>query len=840
MPDPQSGNPESENAALRGQCAQLEVQLAEANRRVAELLEGRSLAGNAASFQALIAALPEGVMVVDANGRIEYASPGSCVLFALESAAGLIGRDLWQLVAPEAQPLMRRRFQQLVQFQSAEMPREYMLLRSTGDRFWGEMASAPILGPAGETQSVVIVARDISERKHAEEELIDTRAMLLAAFEQAPIPMCMVPVAGNGSIIVNPACLEFLGVDALRIDPKLPGLHRSWIDLDVDGKVMEEADSPLVQALHGMTTRNREMSVLRADGVRRWELANASPVYNPSGELIAAFLAFPEITDRKRMEDALRINEERLQLALESAGEGLWDWDLTTNKVVVSPSWYEILGYTPDEFPVDFPTYMELMHPDDRQTMQHGLAAYQAGTTDSYTSEARMRAKDGSWRWVLSRSKVVTRSIDGGPLRIIGSNLDIHARRSAELALTELNAALEQRVQERTAQLESAIVQLEKAAHMKDEFLATMSHELRTPLTAVLGMSEVLLEQQIYGSLNERQLHAVAVIDHSGRHLLELINDILDLTRIDAGKLDSEQSRFYVADLCRSSVAAVREQVKRKGQEIALSLEPPDLIMVGDHRRIEQILVNLLTNASKFTPEHGRIGIDVHGRPTDKIVEFTVWDNGIGIAADDLNLIFQPFVQLDSSLARRQGGTGLGLSLVQRLAELYGGSVHVESMPGQGSRFTVRLPWQIVPEPVQAATTPAAVTVPTKEETTLLVVDDDETNRMILADYLSLKGYQILTAAGGEEALRLIVAKAPDLVLMDIHMPGMDGLEAIRRLRSHPDARIAATRTLALTALAMSGDRDRCLAAGANGYLAKPYTLSELLSQIDVMVKGTA
>jgi PAS domain S-box-containing protein len=275
---------------------------------------------------------------------------------------------------------------------------------------------------------------------------------------------------------------------------------------------------------------------------------------------------------------------------------------------------------------------------------------------------------------------------------------DVTEHEQAQAALEDERQSLVRRVEERTQDLSVANAELARATRLKDEFLASMSHELRTPMNSILGMSEVLLDE-IYGTLNERQLKSVHSIDDSGRHLLSLINDILDLSKIEAGKLDLDMNPVAVESLCRSSMQFIKETAHKKHLKISTSYDSKVTTIMGDERRLKQILINMLSNAVKFTPDGKEIGLDIVGDAEGEVIHFTVWDTGIGLSADDLSKLFKPFVQLDSSLSRQHAGTGLGLSLISRLTELHGGGVSVDSEPGKGSRFTVSIPWKTVSEP---------------------------------------------------------------------------------------------------------------------------------------------
>jgi PAS domain S-box-containing protein len=395
---------------------------------------------------------------------------------------------------------------------------------------------------------------------------------------------------------------------------------------------------------------------------------------------------------------------------------------------------------------------------------------------------------------------------------------------------------LELRVAERTAALNRTNAELEYANRAKDEFLANMSHELRTPLNSILGLAESLLEQR-RDSITDYQQRSLQIIESSGHHLLELINDILDLSKIEAGKLDYYPQVVELDALCRSSLTFVKNQAVRKSITITYTNETSIANIAADPRRLKQILVNLLTNAVKFTPEGGQVALEVHVDEEQDLVEFSVADNGIGIAPQDLKHLFQPFVQVDSKLNRQFEGTGLGLALVHKLTDMHGGSVNVESHVGAGSRFTVRLPWgqKLI---AQQATDGLAREVlsdhPEKsnlpsDARVVLLAEDNLASILTISEYLKSHGYRFAEAHDGLEAIEKAEANDPSIILMDIQMPVLDGLEAIRRLRANP--RFAGTPIIALTALAMPGDRERCLEAGASEYITKPIRL-KLLKQI--------
>ncbi|MCW6052149.1 PAS domain S-box protein [Lyngbya sp. CCAP 1446/10] len=487
------------------------------------------------------------------------------------------------------------------------------------------------------------------------------------------------------------------------------------------------------------------------------------------------------------------------------------------------------------------------------------------------------------------REKRVWQESEAQLLQQIANQLAIaiqqaHLFEQLQQELTERQQA-QQQVTERNQQLAVSNEELARATRLKDEFLANMSHELRTPLNAILGMTEGL-QEAVFGIVNEAQIKALQTIERSGFHLLELINDILDVAKIESGQMELDFTPVSINRLCQSSLAFIKQQAmqKRLQLEIKIPLNLPDFLI--DERRIRQVLINLLNNAVKFTPEGGRITLEVtrHKRATVLVphdlqgdtkvmlyqtpfeqelalkpqeeglelkdyLRIAVIDTGIGIAPENINKLFQPFIQIDSALNRQYAGTGLGLALVKRIVELHGGQVGLTSQVGLGSCFTIDLPGVArelsspnLSSPNLSASnlksqaeSPIEFFQPEKEASPLiLLAEDNEANISTVTSYLKAKGYRIVLAKNGEEAIALAKSENPNIILMDIQMPGLDGLEAMEHIRRDPN--LVNVPIIALTALAMTGDRDRCLAAGANDYLTKPVKLKQLVSSIQQLL----
>jgi signal transduction histidine kinase/PAS domain-containing protein/ActR/RegA family two-component response regulator len=409
--------------------------------------------------------------------------------------------------------------------------------------------------------------------------------------------------------------------------------------------------------------------------------------------------------------------------------------------------------------------------------------------------------------------------------RLIDSlNAEVAVRRAAQERLANEQATLATLVDARTRELTDVNEQLRRSLRLKDEFLASMSHELRTPLNAILGTVE-LMSAGLSGPVSETQAEDLSIIEQSGRHLLSLINDILDLAKIESGTMSIVVSSFEAGDVVRKALQLVSSNLAGKDLHLTQTLPTSPVPVTSDQRLLTQILLNLLSNAIKFTHHGGRITVSLrHDMELGRVV-LTVEDTGIGIDPEDMPRIFLPFEQADGSLSRAHVGTGLGLALVAKMVDLLDGNVEVSSVPQQGSRFTVTIPstlttarGRVTPmEPLRAIAADAA---------SILVVDDNVANMRTMRSYLHANGFAVREAYSGIEAINACGEQHPDLIIMDIQMPRMDGMTAIEHIRSDPTLR--AVPIIAVTALAMPGDRERILASGANEYLAKPIRLHDL------------
>jgi signal transduction histidine kinase/CheY-like chemotaxis protein len=382
---------------------------------------------------------------------------------------------------------------------------------------------------------------------------------------------------------------------------------------------------------------------------------------------------------------------------------------------------------------------------------------------------------------------------------------------------------LEQKVKERTKELAIANAQLQEASQAKSEFLANMSHELRTPLNSVIGFSEVL-QEKTFGELNEKQARYVGNILTSGKHLLGLINDILDLSKVEAGKIELRHEEFSLPDLLNESQTLVNTIATKKNISLESKVEEGISRITADLTRLKQVMYNLLSNAIKFTPDGGKIS--VYAKPSDSMVLISVTDTGIGIKPDDQETIFEEFYQVDSSYARQYQGTGLGLALTRKLVELHGGKIWVESEVGKGSKFTFTIPQRL--EEAPAVEEIPAPTEPEEEgKPPILVVEDERQASELLTLYLEEGGYQVAHAFDGVEAIERAKEIKPNAITLDMILPKKDGLEVLRELKTLPE-----TKDIPIIIISIVENKELGLSLGAADYLIKPIDKQELLHKL--------
>jgi PAS domain S-box-containing protein len=546
---------------------------------------------------------------------------------------------------------------------------------------------------------------------------------------------------------------------------------------------------------------------------------------------------------REQAEENLKASEARLRCTLDVATDGLWDWNLTTMQALYSPSWIRLLGLEDQDIPLNNVfDWKNRIHQDDRPWVEQALNDHLEGRVAGYMVEHRIRHRSGEWKWFAMRGKVVQWDEQGRPSRMMGTMIDITERKLSEAMLAEAAQDLERKNRELAITRDKAL----EAVKIKAEFLATMSHEIRTPMNGVIGMTGLLLDT----SLTTEQREYAETVRLSGEHLLDIINEILDFSKIEAGKLDLEELDFDIHATMEEAICLLGDRAYGKGLELTCLVQAGvPTALRGDPGRLRQILVNLIGNAIKFT-EQGEVMVTVsmeaepdaeavaNSNSPCRTLRFEVSDTGVGMTLAQQAKLFQPFTQADGSTTRKYGGTGLGLAICKQLVEMMGGRIGVDSKVGEGSVFwlTVRFPLQ--PEGAQAiATTPAAL-----RGRHILIVDDHATNRRVLEQSLRGQGVMCESAEDGYQALECLRNAAGrqslfDLAILDMQMPGMDGLELALRIKSEPE--ISATRLVLLTSVGQRGDAKAAQHAGIAAYLTKPIRQSLLYECLSLVLGST-
>jgi PAS domain S-box-containing protein len=653
---------------------------------------------------------------------------------------------------------------------------------------------------------------DITDRRRAEEALRESEEQFRGFFNQTIVGVARVDL-DRRFIQANPRYCQIVG----RSEEELCQLRIDDITHPDD---LPQNLSLFDELAKGGPPYQMEKRYIRPDGSQVWANNSVSALMDEKCHPSSIFTVTLDVTDRKRVEEALRVAQARLDFAIRASNIGIWEVNMpdgdNPNGSVTFLNCWEPLGYVPSESAYDPSDPYRFVHPDDREQLERATAAYLSGEAKDYETEYRLRHKDRSYRWVLNRG-VADRDDTGRPRRITGSIVDITDIKRSEAALRE------------------AKEMAEAANRAKDEFLANVSHEIRTPMNAILGMTELALDTP----LTVDQRRCLKTVKSAADNLLGIIDDLLEFSKIEAGKLELDLAEFSVREVLSDTVRALAVRAHRKGLELVSDVAPdvPD-VLFGDASRLRQVLLNLVGNAIKFTPD-GEVVVRVEVNPEPELVPpaevgllFTVRDTGIGIPRDKQEKIFRAFEQEDMSTTRKYGGTGLGLTIAARLVARMEGKINVESEPGRGSTFafTARFGRPVNPsEPV--ATEPPRLL----RDLPVLIVDDNETNRRILEQWMHRWKLAPTVAGDGAAAMKALwlgvaMGRPYALVLLDARMPDMDGLALAAIIRQRSE--LSDCRIVLLTSGDRPGDLARVRELRIDAHLLKPVQQDELLETI--------
>lgn len=742
---------------------------------------------------AVIDTIPDMVFAKDTDSRLILANQAYCELIGRDREE-LLGRGMDELHSPEVADKFYDHDRQVFE-SNKPIHQEDWFATAYGKKELLETVKVPFKKSDGSLSGLVAVSRKITERKQAEEILWRSRetarALLDATIDAAfLIDRQGIILAANETTArdFNRQVRKIVGLNSYTLLPLPLAKNRHLKNLEVikSGKPAHFEDE-----LNGRILDNR-----------------VYPLFDKQGHVERLAIFSQDITERRRAEQALRASEERMRLMLENVRDYAI-FMLNPQGHIVSWNYgaERIKGYSAEEI---MGQHFSRFYPPE--TIEAGKPAYVLKTATQkgqFIDEGWRIKKDGSpfWAYVVVNALYDQKGKLHGFVKV---TRDVTERKLAQEALQEAKEAAE------------------VANQAKSEFLANMSHELRTPLNAILGYTQILKRDD---SLTKKQHEGIEIIQHSGEHLLQMINDILDLAKIEAGKMEPDPVEFHLHEFLKVIAEIINIRAEQKGISFTYEFQPNlPTYALADDKFLRQILLNLLSNAVKFT-EQGQVIFIVNQLPPEEspsLVRFQVTDTGIGIPAERLDEIFLPFHQV-SNRQHKVEGTGLGLAISRRLVHLIGGDLNVESQIGQGSTFWFDLPLpEITTDKPMVNITSRQIVGLKGNCRRLLIVDDNPENRLVLKEMLQPLGFKITEAVDGQEAINKALISPPNLILMDLMMPGLDGFKATQQIRNTPQLKEVVI--VGVSASVEGQVRQRCLEVGCNDFIAKPVSFDNLLT----------
>ncbi|QGY46598.1 PAS domain S-box protein [Maribellus comscasis] len=676
-----------------------------------------------------------------------------------------------------------------------------------GDTYFSTKVS-PVKNIAGEITGAIGLVTDVTEKMKINKRLRESEEKYRTVFENTGSATCILENDGTISLCNS----KFAQLAALPL-AQIQNIKK-WMDFVVQEDLESMVQQHKSRRIKGEQTLNEYEFRFMDANKKEKNIHLFIDIIQGTNKSVASLLDISEIknTEKKlrERERELNISNERWKFALEGAGDGVWDWDIINNKVIFSDQWKVMLGYEPSEIENNFDEWEKRVHPEDLEKALTDLKNHLDEESSEYVNEHRLRCKDGSYKWILDRGKVISRDNSGAALRMIGIHTDITERREMVEALV------------------LAKEKAEESDRLKSAFLANMSHEIRTPMNGILGFAD-LLKTPTLSSLERQQF--VQIIESSGHRMLTTINDLIDISKIEAGMIDIKLSKINVNEQLEYLYYFFKPETERKGLELIYK-KNNELISFNfktDREKLMAVLTNLIKNAVKYT-DKGKVEYSFEVK--NGIIGFLVEDTGIGIGKEYQKTIFDRFVQADLSTTKPYEGAGLGLSITKAYVEMLKGKIKLTSDIGKGSKFYVSFPLKRSDEKITYKQQPDFKNKDVMDgikDINILVVEDDRIGKMYMETLFRNRSKNLLFASNGIEAVEICESnKDIDLILMDIKMPLMDGYEATRKIKSINSNIII----VAQTAFALAGDEEKALEAGCDAYVTKPIKKENLFKVI--------